>query len=498
MKGRTWKGSSTDAFLPVKGFLTKLGATEDTELKSAHELWRLRYAGSVFTAYKSGTLYCNGGQAPELPFVYQRISESLGQTLETPTRSILIGLDETGKGEVLGHSALAAVKLASSLMSEVDKVLGSVDTKKRKEFGFWDRLIKELDSLRGRDFSYEVETIPPWDADRYNINKIQDVVYQRLLGRALRGLDLSSVRIIVDDYGIGRNLDRFLQSLHKAGAEVRVEMQADERYVEVRAAAVVSKWRRELAMKRISERYSFKDTPVGSGNAGDPLTKAWLVKSKTSGEPWPWFVKTSFSNIRELDGKTGPVVKEDPPIRHELLSHESTRLFREGKLSTSSLSIVCPGCGSMSTAAKLTPQPSGELVGRCVSCEEVILDLDTTLRYYSGLLTPDTSVILGGVISKDLDKKGFFGGFTFLLHPVVQRETDTPGGKAELERLGDFAAMGRIALDHVPGTVPDERELRDSFVIECARTEDAILLTRDRGMYGNAVARKVFCLTLKI
>lgn len=497
MKGRTWKATSVEALGPLREFLLKLGGIEDKDLKSSHELWRIRYAGSVFTAYRSGSIYCNGGDAPELPFLYEQISNMLGQQLEVPAREILIGLDETGKGEVLGHSALAAVRITSSSIPALDKILGSIDTKTRKQFGFWDQVIKELDQLRGVGLEYEVETIPPWDVDRYNINKIQDVVYQRLLGRLLRGASPNSVRVVIDDYGIGMNLGAFLQSLHKAGAEVRVEARADERYVEVRAAAVVSKWRRELAMKRINERFSLENTPVGSGNAGDQLTKAWLDRWKATGQPWPWFVKTSYSTIRELDGRSGRAVKEDPPIRHELLSPDSTRSFREGKLSTASLAIVCPSCGTIGTAAKLTPEGNGELVGRCVSCQEIILDLDTTLRYYSGFLVPDASVILAGTVSKDLDRRGFFGGFTFLLHPVVRAETDTPGGKAELAKLGDFAAMGRIALNGVSGTVPSDRELRDPAVIECARSQDAILLTRDRGMYGNAVAERVFCLTLK-
>ncbi len=497
IQGRSWKASTIEVLASINELLLRLGGSEDKGLKNPYELWRIRYAGSVFTAYRTGSIYCNGGDAPELPFIYGEISTLLGQKPERPAKSVLIGLDETGKGEVLGHSALAAVKMNSEMLADVDRILGSVDTKKRKGFEFWDRMIKDIDGLRGGGFSYEIETIPPWDADRYNINKIQDVVYQRLLGRALRGVDVSSVRIIVDDYGVGRNLNTFLQSLHKAGADVRVEARADERYVEVRAAAVVSKWRRELTMKRINERFSFQDAPVGSGNAGDPLTVAWLGRWKASGQPWPWFVKTSFSTIRVLDGLTGKTRKEDPPIRHELLSRESTRLFREGKLSTTSLTIVCPECGGVSTAAKLTPETSGELVGRCVSCAKVVRNLDTTLRYYSGVLALDTSVILAGVVSKDLDERGFFGGFTFILHPIVQRETDSPGGKAELERLGDYAAMGRIFLDHVPGDVPDERERRDSAIIDCARNQDAILLTRDRGMYGMAVAKKVFCLTLK-
>ena len=33
----------------------------------------------VFTGYRSGTIYCNGGNIPELPFLYKSISGVLGQ-----------------------------------------------------------------------------------------------------------------------------------------------------------------------------------------------------------------------------------------------------------------------------------------------------------------------------------------------------------------------------------------------------------------------------------
>jgi ribonuclease HII len=497
MRGRTWRKGTAEGLAGVRELLLKHGATEDKGLKNPYELWRVRIEDTVFTGYRTGSIYCNGGKIPELPFLYQEISKLLDQVLEVPGSNALIGLDETGKGEVLGHAALAAVRIDAGVLRRVEAIVGSIDTKKRKEFAFWDKIIKELDGMRGHGLEFEVETIPPWDVDRFNMNRIQDVVYQRLLGRILRGVDSGICRIIVDDYGVGKNLGDYLGFLHKAGAAVTVQAKADENYTEVRAAAIVAKWRRELAMKRINEKFSFPDTPVGSGNAGDPLTVAWLARWKSTNQPWPWFVKTSFSTIRKLDGKTGRAYKEDPPIRHELLSEDSARSFREGTLSTASLTVVCPSCGSLSAACKLTPEPTGELVGRCVGCNEIIWDLDTTLRYYCGSIIPDADVIIAGVISKDLDRKGFFGGFGFLLHPVVRKETDTPGGKSELARLGDFAAMGRIGLDAISGLLAKESFDRDTIVIEAAKLNDSILLTRDKGMYGNAVAAKVFCLTMR-
>lgn len=498
MKGRTWRGVESRQLAAVYEMLLKLGGTSDSNLKNQYEAWRVRYAGSVFTAFLTGALYCNGGDAPELEFLYGRISELTGQSLAPPSRRILVGLDETGKGEVLGHAALAAVKVKADVLAVVDRIVGSVDTKARKEFGFWDRLIQEFDGLRGRGVEYHVETIPPWDLDRYNTNKILDVVYQRVLGRVLDGENIAECCVTIDDYGIGANLERYLESLGSAGASIRVEAKADEKYPEVRAASVIAKWKRELAMEGIRRRFSSRERPMGSGNAGDPITKKWLESWKASGKPWPWFVKISFRNIRELDGLVDAVKKSDPPIRHELLSADSATSFKEGRLSTGTLSIVCPTCGSTASAAKLVPAGGeGGLVGRCISCNEVIRELDTTLRYYSGAILPDSSVVMTGALSLDLERMGFFGGFTVLLASVVSKETDQPGGRKELGRLGDFAAMGRIWMSAVSTEVPVDPTTRDEVVIRAAKEYDAILVTRDSGMYGNAIAQHVFTLTFK-
>ncbi len=82
--GRSWKASNLEALAPIRELLLKRGGSEDKELKNPHELWRIRYAGSVVTAYRTGSVYCNGGDAPELPFIYSEISLILGQKLERP------------------------------------------------------------------------------------------------------------------------------------------------------------------------------------------------------------------------------------------------------------------------------------------------------------------------------------------------------------------------------------------------------------------------------
>lgn len=63
--------------MKVRDLLVRRSGIADKELKNPSELWRVRIERVVFTAYASGTLYCNGGDLPELAFLYESISHVL-------------------------------------------------------------------------------------------------------------------------------------------------------------------------------------------------------------------------------------------------------------------------------------------------------------------------------------------------------------------------------------------------------------------------------------
>jgi len=78
VQGKTWKGASPKALAEIRVLLIRRGAVEDTDLRNPYEAWRVRIEKSVFTGYRSGTIYCNGGDIPELAFLYKSISEIVG------------------------------------------------------------------------------------------------------------------------------------------------------------------------------------------------------------------------------------------------------------------------------------------------------------------------------------------------------------------------------------------------------------------------------------
>jgi len=494
--GQKWTIEEKD-FEKVKDLIKSYGATEDDTSNNPTELFRLRIGKSVFTLYSSGTLYNNQVTSQEAQELRDKLSEFSTSEFEDTGCEVLIGLDETGKGEVIGHEVLCGAMYPATLTKELKDVIGVADTKTHHTFGYWDDLFSKIDPLCGKGLAFLTQTIPPWDIDRYNINKIMDIVYRRIISDISRNIPLDKTSIVIDNYQIGDNLSLFLNSLSNKGVKIIIESQADDRFLEAKLAAVLAKREREKIMKGINECFQIEGLEVGSGNIADAKTRKWLETWKKSNQPWPWFVKQSFSPIWKLDNKSGRAKKQDPPIRHELLTQQSRKMFDVGKLSTETLLISCPKCASELKAVLITMTESRKYDGRCPSCKNVIPDLKTTLQYYNGTIMPDTSAIIAGILSKDLLNGGkFFEGFTVLLDPRVVEECENKGGKAELGKIGDVAAVGRIRLLYLPNVESYESKTDDEVII-AAKKNSAIVLTADMGQYVKGVGQDLFAISIK-
>jgi ribonuclease HII len=502
MLGHTWKNVENSMAEKIKRYLLEQGGQEEG-VGSIHEEWRVRFSDSTFTYYKKGTLYSTPSKSND-PAVLKawRHVDSLVSSYVPSTKDYLIGLDETGKGEVVGHMVLTGVVFPKEIFGKINLLVGPADTKKRHEFGYWDDIFKKIDQLRVEGLDFINEKVPPWQIDKYNLNKIMDVTYQRILNIFFRKTRINQCRVVVDDYGMGSTLEHFLDFLKKQGAEVIVAHNADEKYLEAKTASLISKRTREAVIKAINEDPEFRidGLSVGSGNAGDPQTIKWLEKRHASGKPWPWFVKRSFRTVREIEGKIKEPEKVAPPIREDLLSEEFLGEFNKGRLSIQSLSLICPSCGAILKSATFATFDGGkhkisEL--RCPSCNNFIKNAGFTLRYYCGYVVPDSSVIQRNLISNDLAASKFFEDFTVILASVVRKECDgTPRGKREFGELWKYNAMGRIRLESLGKIeeIPDDlpKNVRDEKIIETCLDCNAILLTADASMSAFSGGKNVF------
>jgi len=316
MQGRTWRNVESTIAEEIKSYLLELGGVEE-EVKSALEAWRIKFSDSTFTYYKKGTLYSTPSNSndPSVFKAWNHIDSLVGSAYVLPTRGFLIGLDETGKGEVIGHTVLTGVIFPKEIFGNIDLLVGPADTKRRHKFEYWDEIFKKLDHLRSLGLNFLMEKVPPWHVDRYNLNKIMDVSYQRILSVFFRKTDVSRCRIVLDDYGIGATLRRFLNFLEKQGAEVIVTKRSEDKYLEAKTASLISKRIREALIKAINENPEFQidGLSVGSGNVGDKQTSEWLKRWYSTKKQWPWFIKRSFKTIWDIEGRTGKPKKDNTP-----------------------------------------------------------------------------------------------------------------------------------------------------------------------------------------
>lgn len=504
MRGRPWKNVEKGLAQEIKEYLLEQGGMEE-EVTSVHEEWRIKFSDSTFTYYKTGTLYSTPSISldPAVTKAWNYIDSLVGSSYVLPSKDFLIGLDETGKGEAVGHMVLTGVIFPREIFKGLESLVGPADTKKRHEFKYWDDLFLEMDAYRKLGLDFITETVPPWHIDNYNINKIMDVTYQRILSMFFREVEISKCRVVLDDYGVGPILRRFFNFLKQQGTEVIITHQADENYLEAKIASLISKRTREMVIKRINENpeYQINGFSVGSGNAGDPNTETWLKKWYESGKPWPWFVKRSYRTVRKIEGKVGEVKKIIPPIKEELLSKEFIEEFEKGRLSIQSLSIICPHCGTVQKAVTFAiyRTPDGKRVSgmKCPACKKLIDYAGITLRYYCGYVVPDSNIIRRKLISLDLESSRFFEDYTIIIPAIVRKECDAfKTGKEEFRNLARFASIGRIKLKEI-GKVEDIPENmssveRDEKIIEIALDHNAIVMTGDNAMKAYSIAKNIF------
>jgi ribonuclease HII len=304
-RGRKWVDVPTDRAMQVHDYLLANGGL-NRNLASVSEHWRVRFEDATFTYYATGTLFCttSPSRSVHVAGIWAFIDAAVPLRFRRGNRPYTIGLDETGKSEVIGPLVLTAAVIPTAAAGDLETIVGLAETKTRHADKYWLDLRAELEALDGPGADFLIEKVPPDVIDGYNLNSILDVTYARIVRAVGDRLDPAQCRIVLDDYGVGDPLRRALHNAEEHGAEVIVEPRADDRYLETRVASVVAKAERVVDIRALNEIAEFhvKGRSVGTGSASSPDTKEWLLGWKATGKAWPPFVRRSYGPIVRLDG----------------------------------------------------------------------------------------------------------------------------------------------------------------------------------------------------
>jgi ribonuclease HII len=203
---------------------------------------------------------------------------------------LILGIDDAGRGPVIGPMILAGCLVDEATEREFKK-LGVKDSKeltpKRREF------LAAI--IREKAETFEVVMAYPREIDEKlengtNLNHLEAIKMAEIINKINKGY--KKIKVIVDcpSVGIAKWTDVLKMKIEDLSTlEIICEHKADRNYVAVSAASILAKSTREKEMDKLREKYGAE---MGSGYTSDPSTIKFLEKNAQKHEDSGIFRKT--------------------------------------------------------------------------------------------------------------------------------------------------------------------------------------------------------------
>ena len=202
---------------------------------------------------------------------------------------MICGVDEAGKGPVIGPMVVAAVSVNNATIIE--------------NIGFKDSKLltpqkrKELFKLIQKNYTYAIEIIEPKTIDEYRrqnkLNLLNRKAFEKLISKLNPNIAyVDAADVNEDRFGreIKNNLtnekDTDVISMHKADSKIPV----------VAAASIVAKETREREIMKLKEKIG----DFGSGYPSDPRTIKFLKSYFHDNSKWPSGTRESWKTIERI------------------------------------------------------------------------------------------------------------------------------------------------------------------------------------------------------
>ena len=202
---------------------------------------------------------------------------------------MICGVDEAGKGPVIGPLVVAAVKIKNA------KDIDNLGVKDSKQVTSGKR--KELAEIIKSEFDYAIEIIEPEIVDEYRkqnkLNELNREAFERLISKLnpnIAYVDAADV----NEQRFGKQIkekltnenDTDVISMHKADAKIDV----------VAAASIIAKETREREVEKIKAKIG----DFGSGYPSDEKTIKFLKSFYADNGKWPTGTRKSWKTLERI------------------------------------------------------------------------------------------------------------------------------------------------------------------------------------------------------
>ena len=209
---------------------------------------------------------------------------------------MISGIDEAGKGPVLGPMCVAGVLMHETEIDALSR-MGVRDSKqlntKRRE-----ALAEDIKKIADKYFILEVS---PFQIDELRkimtMNEIMVLCYTKVLEELRpRHAFVDAADVIAERFGDN------LRMKYSGDIMITSEHKADEKYPIVSAASIIAKVQRDLLVKQLGQKTG---ADIGSGYPADPKTIRFLEGWVQEHGLLPEFARSSWETSRRILGKFG-------------------------------------------------------------------------------------------------------------------------------------------------------------------------------------------------
>ena len=209
----------------------------------------------------------------------------------------IIGIDDAGRGPVLGSMSLAGVMIDDESEQEKIKEMGAKDSK----------LLSPAQRMRIKNevqlkYKYKIVESSPKDIDDFpNLNNLEALKASMIINHLMTDVD-EKVKVIVDAPSTNASAwGDYLKGLviKKDQVEIISEHKADLNYPVVSAASILAKENREKGIRKLKNEL---DADFGSGYPADPKTKKFLEENWDNPK-FEGLIRKSWSTYKKLAAK---------------------------------------------------------------------------------------------------------------------------------------------------------------------------------------------------
>ena len=206
---------------------------------------------------------------------------------------MICGVDEAGRGPVIGPLIVAGITLKDDTELVKLKVRDSKQVSPRKRTIFSKKILEI-------SLNYEIIVIPAKDIDDMRNVMTLNEIEVNAFSKIIKKLNPETCYVDSADVNANRFATNILSQLTSKPLIIS-KHKADEIYPIVSAASIIAKTRRDEEVRKISEKLEKKlNLPLGSGYPADPITQKFLINWINKYDELPPYTRRSWKTVKNI------------------------------------------------------------------------------------------------------------------------------------------------------------------------------------------------------